>query len=58
MKMIEIIFRIICAVIPILWLFSYWMYLKYNHLEKMCGSLSIVLIFIGIAWCIVRALDI
>ena len=49
---IKIIIRVISGVIPILWVFSYRMFLKKNKFEKMCGALSMALIVIGTAECI------
>lgn len=51
-EVIKIILRVISGVIPILWGFSYWMFLKKNKFEKMCGALSLSLITIGIAECL------
>ena len=53
---VKIIIRVISGVIPILWGFSYWMFLKNNRFEKMCAVLSMTFIFMGIVDCILTAI--
>lgn len=48
----KIAIQIMSGAIPILWFFSWLMFLKKNKFEKMCGVLSLSLIFIGIFHCI------
>ena len=53
---IKIIIRLISGVLPILWGFSYWMFLKINRFEKTCAVLSMTFIFMGIVDCILIAI--
>ena len=55
-EVIKIIIRVISGVIPILWGFSYWMFLKKNKFGKTCGALSMSLITIGITDCVLAAI--
>lgn len=55
-EVIKIISRVISGVLPVLWGFSYWMFLKKNKFEKTCAILSICFIFIGIVDCTLTAI--
>lgn len=52
---IKIISRVANGVLPVLWIVSYWMFMKKNKLEKLCGITSLALIMIGIIECILMA---
>ena len=55
-EVVKIISRILSGLIPIIWFFSWWMYLKKNKFEKTCGIFSMSLILIGIVDCVITAI--
>ena len=55
-EVIKIISRIISGVFPVLWVFSYWMFLKKNKFEKMCAVLTLIFVLKGIVDCILTAI--
>ena len=55
-EVVKIISRILSGLIPIIWCFSWWMFLKKNKFEKTCGLFSMLLILIGIVTCEIMAI--
>lgn len=55
-EVVKIICRILSGLIPIIWVFSWWMFLKKNKFEETCGVLSMSLILIGIVDCVITAI--
>jgi hypothetical protein len=54
-EILKIVLRVICGVLPILWVFSYYMALVKDKFERMCCYVSLLLIAIGILFCILIA---
>ena len=54
--MFEIISRVLCGILPIAWIFCFYMYFLKGKLEKTTGVLTIALTGIGIISCILSAL--
>ena len=55
-EVVKIILRVIIGAIPILWSFSFWMFLFKNRFEKMCAVLSFSLMCIGFIECLLSAI--
>ena len=54
-EVLKIIMRIICAVLPALWLFTIYMSLHKDKLLNLFGHITLILSGMGLAYCVTIA---